>query len=609
MTDPRLLDPAKTANEILQDRAIRHAIYIERLKVGEVRSTLAELNALYDELVARTFKVLDRIATRGAKVREFKSIRNLTRDLNRIAVDQYDSVARELMGRMEALAAAESRWQLAAITESATVPLTLKAPSRAILRAIVHNEPFGDPTRAVVRTLRGWFEAEGEMSAFRIQSALDVGLRQGDTVARITRRVRDTFGVSGRNAETWVRTGINNTVTLARERTYEENAEVVKGVQLLATLDSRTTVICMGEDGNVYPISEGPRPPLHPRCRTTTLPVLKSWKELGIPLKELPEGTRASMNGQVPESVTYGEWLKTQSREFQDDVLGPKRAELFRTGAVPIDRFTDERLRPLTLSQIVEREKLSPLTAGAFNPKAPETIGQYRAPNGVWAPERQKLHDEIVREHLAGLPSQKNPTFHMMGGGPASGKSTVIKTGDVNLPPGNVLIDSDAIKAKLPEYRAMQAAKAPGAAAFAHEESSYLSKRILAEAGDRRINAVLDGTGNGSTAGIFKKAGGMRERGYRVVADYVTVDTETALARNLARAAKTGRMVPASYVSGVHETISRILPDAIEGGAFDDFRLWDTNASGPRLVANLEGGRLKIFDERLWLRFLQKAGG
>ncbi|MFZ9449863.1 MAG: hypothetical protein ACO3CC_17040 [Alphaproteobacteria bacterium] len=41
MVDARLVDAAQTANETIQDRAIRHAIYLERYKSGQARAILA----------------------------------------------------------------------------------------------------------------------------------------------------------------------------------------------------------------------------------------------------------------------------------------------------------------------------------------------------------------------------------------------------------------------------------------------------------------------------------------------------------------------------------------------------------------------------------------
>src|SRR3546814_5175171 len=40
MADPRLTDPAETVNERLQDRAIRHGVYLARLQTQEAREVL-----------------------------------------------------------------------------------------------------------------------------------------------------------------------------------------------------------------------------------------------------------------------------------------------------------------------------------------------------------------------------------------------------------------------------------------------------------------------------------------------------------------------------------------------------------------------------------------
>ena len=99
-------------------------------------------------------------------------------------------------------------------------------------------------------------------------------------------------------------------------------------------------------------------------CRSTTVPVLKSWKELGISLKEAPKGTRASMDGQVAEDLTYNDWLKKQSAHVQDDVLGKTKADLYRKGGLTMDRFVDETGHEYTLDELRRREKAAWNKAG-----------------------------------------------------------------------------------------------------------------------------------------------------------------------------------------------------------------------------------------------------
>jgi len=62
------------------------------------------------------------------------------------------------------------------------------------------------------------------------------------------------------------------------------------------------------------------------------------------------------MDGQVPESQTYAEWLGNCNNKVQDEILGPGKAQLFRRGVVPMDRFIDARNKPLTLTQLERLE-------------------------------------------------------------------------------------------------------------------------------------------------------------------------------------------------------------------------------------------------------------
>lgn len=87
-------------------------------------------------------------------------------------------------------------------------------------------------------------------------------------------------------------------------------------------------------------------------CRSVTIPITRSWQELGINLAEAPPGTRASMTGQVPATQTYKQWLATAPASIQRNVLGRTRYEMWKEGAINIDSFWTKDGRRLTLSQL-----------------------------------------------------------------------------------------------------------------------------------------------------------------------------------------------------------------------------------------------------------------
>lgn len=86
--------------------------------------------------------------------------------------------------------------------------------------------------------------------------------------------------------------------------------------------------------------------------------------------------------------------------------------------------------------------------------------------------ERAKLHDSIVARHFKGLnPKKKGEPIvsMMMGGAPASGKSSIVDGGFLNEPKGLVYIDADKAKRMLPEYIVMEDRKNGEGANFAHK--------------------------------------------------------------------------------------------------------------------------------------------
>lgn len=229
--------------------------------------------------------------------------------------------------------------------------------------------------------------------------------------------------------------------------------------------------------------------------------------------------------------------------------------------------------------------------------------------NGKLTAEREKLHDEIVMRALEGIEkAQGQQTFYMMGGGPASGKSTVIKQGAVDVPDNTkaAYIDPDWCKAQLPEYQAMVKAGDKSAASFCHEESSALAKRISTAAQKNGYNVVYDGTGDGSVKSVEKKLAEAKANGLVTKGVYVTVPTDIAVERSNARGIKTGRVVPEKTIRDTHKKVSQILPEVahlFDGGV----QLFSTDGEVKLIAEGGKGKGLKAVDQKLYNEFLAKA--
>lgn len=219
-------------------------------------------------------------------------------------------------------------------------------------------------------------------------------------------------------------------------------------------------------------------------------------------------------------------------------------------------------------------------------------------------PARKALRDKIVNDAIGNAQPSEHPVATFLGGGPASGKGTAIGPQE-----GSVHIDADEIKQQLPEYQQMLDAGDRNAAAYVHEESSMLSKRIAAEAAQRKLDYTLDGTGDSSYDKMAGKVMTAKANGHTAIAKYVTVDPDTAVERAMKRAQRTGRMVPESVIRETHADVSRVFKQAIDNDLFDSAELWDNNGTEPKLVGSKPlGGKWTVHDPEAWRAFLAKGG-
>jgi SPP1 gp7 family putative phage head morphogenesis protein len=339
-----------TANDEIRDRAIAHQIYLLRYESGVTRKILKVLSQADKDLVSQLSDLESTMSIADIDAR-LEGVRN-------IISASWDYASLDLENELAALAEYEANHQEQVIRDSTPVELNIVSPSAETLIAAVESKPFEG------KILKEWIDKLDEDSYIRIRDAVRMGIVEGESYGQITKRVIGTKalnysdGVTAlnmRQAQALVSTAVAHTANEARQTFYGANDDLIKGVQWVSTLDARTTPICQSRDGTVYPVDSGPRPPAHFRCRSSTAPILKSWKELGIDMEEAPAGTRASMDGQVPESETYQTWLKKKSAAFQDDVLGPTRGKLFREG-LSLDRFVDQSGKEYTLKQLRSKD-------------------------------------------------------------------------------------------------------------------------------------------------------------------------------------------------------------------------------------------------------------
>lgn len=95
--------------------------------------------------------------------------------------------------------------------------------------------------------------------------------------------------------------------------------------------------------------------PRHWRCRSTEVPYLKTFKELGFDIEEFPKGTQWTPEGEVAGDMSFEDWLRSKPDKEVEGLLGKKRADLFLSGKLSLGDFLDMSGRPLTLDQLGSR--------------------------------------------------------------------------------------------------------------------------------------------------------------------------------------------------------------------------------------------------------------
>lgn len=361
------------------------------------REVIAILNATEPALRDRIEVLLAGIAGGVVDVRSPRNAARLVqladalREIRQPAAQQMLGVWTE---ELRAMSAAEAAFMSTAIQTVAPVVLDLNRPDGRSLRAIPTSNPFEG------RTLRQWTDRLVAADVDRMMTAIRTGLSLGEDNRTIARRIVGTVrrrGVDGvtqitrRNAEAITRTATNHVTNQARLQFMLANRDILSEELYVATLDGRTTPICRSLDGDIFPLGEGPRPPLHFGCRSLRVPVIDGeviGKRPARPITEsrlleeygrqnnlgrvgsrnsLPLGHKGrydtfrqrrlrEITGRVPARVNYGEWLRTQSREFQDDLLGPTKARLFRRGGLTMDRFVDRNGREFSLDELARSD-------------------------------------------------------------------------------------------------------------------------------------------------------------------------------------------------------------------------------------------------------------
>lgn len=369
----------------LIDTATRNQVFLEGLKTQSVR----DFNKVFDDIDALTKSTLQALGVDKLSDMQRIQFENMLTQLRTAHLELLNESVDHSLEHMAAVAKFETEFEAKSLksvmTPEGRQQVKDSIPGKA------YQEALERPVQATGQLLEPLVRDFAERAVDTINNKVRTGYDQGRTTQQIIRDVigtpnlRNKDGVTDvtrRQAATVVRTSLQHVANTARQVTWEENSDLVLGVVWVSTLDGRTTAQCRSLDHHHFKLDEGPRPPIHPNCRSTTAP------DLDPAFDFLDEGaTRSSEGGYVDQKTTYYDWLQQQDAAYQDEVLGKTRGKLFRDGGLTTQQFSDLQLdkswKPITLEQMRQIEPLAFQRAGLTGSTTIEELSGFSGSVGL----------------------------------------------------------------------------------------------------------------------------------------------------------------------------------------------------------------------------------
>ena len=312
----------------IENKAIANQIAFESYKTMKASKMLNVLEASNKDII-RFIKSTSDVATKKRYTEIARKLRDVAKSLKEKAVEEIDvdgTIEYEL-GRQKSLLSSVA----ANLNKYGNLKVDFLYPNLEQIKTAALFRPAANITYETF--------LEGiESGLYRTwDSAVRTGYLTGMTTKEIVSSVMGKVNKLSKVRELGAikplynsiyantRTLLQSFATETRNRIYQENEEFFGHngykYKYLATLDSRTCLVCGEDDGKLFKsLSDCPQTPRHRGCRCIIIPYFNY------------EGERASVDGPVSNKVTYKDWLGEQSANVQRRILGPGKYALYEKG-------------------------------------------------------------------------------------------------------------------------------------------------------------------------------------------------------------------------------------------------------------------------------------
>lgn len=246
-----------TANEDLLDAFVRRQINLLRVSRGLRNEAFEVLDGTERDLRRA---IRDRLGSGRVGLKsagQVLRLRALLDEVREIRAGAWREVGRIMRKGVGDVSVAEARFVEAAARTVSPAQLQTILPAAKDLRRAALKDPF------LGRTLGEWIAATRNGDARAIADQITIGVTQGEAPREVAARVvgtRATGGAGGatartrRQMETLAVTASNHAASRGRDIFIATNDDLFEVLLFIATLDSRTTAICVEGSTQVRPI-------------------------------------------------------------------------------------------------------------------------------------------------------------------------------------------------------------------------------------------------------------------------------------------------------------------------------------------------------------------
>ncbi len=351
-------------NSIILNELTALTSQMPRLEASLVNDLKRSFALFQSEMLAEVAR-FDVTGVNAMSYREKRAIA-LIESVKDITATAYRDFSKQTERELLAIANVTSGSYISIVNSAVQAELLTKTLDSEQLRYLVKNSVIDGATS------KEWWAKQAKDTQFKFNNAIQDGIIKGEPIDIITRNIRGTkalnyndgfMNTAYRNARSLTQTSVANVANAARIETIQANDDVVDGIQWVATLDGRTTQICRSLDGKVWDLNYNPikhsqlwpGTTAHWNERSTQIGYIKAFDKLPAAKRKALEGTRASIDGQIAESVNYNDWLRTKNKTnpaFVKETLGSGKYKIWLEKDLTMTDMVSQSNNPLTVAQL-----------------------------------------------------------------------------------------------------------------------------------------------------------------------------------------------------------------------------------------------------------------